>query len=390
MVKDLLISPMLGGNLLGDCAKNDKLTRVKCMDEDPDSSRKKTDFACKKSSDTDFPCGANADTDVDCGDAKTLLPCLPEDSTAPPCAATPKDKTEYRCRAGSPEGPKTSVPCQGGSDTGIDGMPNSPWDGCLKGSKTLKSCSENSNTSLDCYDKPKDPDRTKYACTKAPLTQGICPLDSKTAGYKDSSTNWLPCGKKSDSKFGCVEGSQTTWCKTGNKTVTGKPGDPGKTQKPECWTPLTGDFCNDVKTEMYCNEPTTKSSEECWKGWGGTCWSCTAFKGTKTGWEAVAAGYPQGQVLDCPPLSPLRLPGSDPAALDALEILRQDLRQALGLVEGRQLEIQAELNPKSVAEADAMEKTLLAALEQVMAAKVRLASIEPPAPSEESESGQKD
>jgi hypothetical protein len=338
-VKDLIIGQISEVGLLTSGPCQDLLTDRPCAD-DPEHGN--TVYPCRRNAvpETKVACAANSDTSLGCvQDVEdiTVRPCYRSTTrnNRNKCADKgdmPKEhKTKYYCM----QQDDTKVPCKGGSNTEIPGMPRNPWQGCLEGSNTKKACAPVPvETRFECI---ADSD-TRQPCMQGSNTQTPCAYrhgnPPTRLQCRFSNTKHACNTEEKSTRFACEEGKQNItreFCKTEN------------TQRdPNCGS-----------RTIYCEWLTLKET--------------TPFA------DAGPAG-----AAPCPPLSALAIPDTDPRALEALVALREDLRGALGVVEARQRDVEALLRPRNVKEAEELERTLARALEETKKLKQRLVAEERP------------
>lgn len=332
-VKDLIIGQIKVGALLGAPCQANLLTDREC-------AKPGTVYPCLRNRDplTEVPCAATSDTNFGC------VPDLPEgQETVRPCFIRTTKKEDNKCA--KPDGmpnehktkfycmdqAKTDVPCKGGSNTEIPGMPRDPWQGCLQDSKTQKPCA------------PVPPPETKWECLRNSSTNQPCMQNSNTQ---------RPCasGNLPETRFECRFDTKHA-CNTAEKP-TEFPCEAGG-------RPVTRVFCRTESTETPRDPKCDPYTIHCQLF---TLGGATPFADAGPG------------AVPCPPLSALAMSDQDPGALEALAALREDLRGVLGIVENRQREVEALLQPRNVKEAEELERTLTRALEETKKLKAQLAA----------------
>jgi len=308
-------------------------------DEDcaDDPNYEETEFPCRKNAlpKTEIACAKNSDTSLGCVQGipdETLRPCFraSTQNRGNKCVqeGIPEEhKTKFYCMDQDKPG-GTKIPCKGGSNTEIPGMPDNPWQGCLKGSKTKKACS------------PVPPRfETKYQCQTGSDTKQAC---------KQRSDTKKPCAYRHGpplTRFECMEGTNTKHACNQEEKRTEFPCQEGRDPQGR----ITKSFC---KTET-----TKKGDKDC----GSRTIYCKVF--TLWGTTPFADAGSSGE-LQCPPLSALALGDQEPGALHALKELKEDLRTALGVVERRSADLKESLEPKNLEEAVALESKLSEALDE--------------------------
>jgi len=358
-VKDLIISPV---PQLADAPVPPRNCKQEpgtgpCLKGSPNTNGKYCKWDEKGEKETKVPCGNHTDTTVPCIEDMHTFPCMRESTQfeETDCADLPGNAhdTEYFCI--KPEGEETTVPCWDKSNTKLPGMPSAPKQGCLVGSRTGKRCAEQKGfeTRYPCFGT-----ETKYAC-KPPNSEVACAL---MPGYKDECQTKYVCMEGSNTEKPCWRQSETKLeCATGSNTAHGCYRDPRYPKE---------------DTRIWCaeNPPAARTKQPCQDkqtGYSGCSNGFTEY----CGWLTASWDYPEpataklpvnaAGVFACPPLSPLQQPADAPAVLDDLAGLRRDLKVALGLVEVREREIEALLEPHTKAEAAQLAKTLEAALIRV-------------------------
>jgi hypothetical protein len=255
------------------------------------------------------------------------------------------NKTKFRCLYDRDPKKDTKGVCKGGTDTTVPGWGDDPWHGCYRDPTSKSPCSDESNSSFPCYEKSNTVRSCRIDAPNGSETKVACYRNRSPETYTPCyDVSRFPCSEKDATEARFPQGTDTN-CRIGNELTYCYGGENKKT----C-------IKGDANSRKFLG-----SYQEC-LGDSATARGCLAQSMTQLPCDLQTGGP---GVLGCPPLSALDLPLDNPLAIDALAMLRADLRYALGFVESRQQALRASLAPRDRAEAAALQGALQDALDEL-------------------------